>query len=150
MAWEQLEQRLNDIFKIQITFASGVVSLPSAALTLDEWMTSLAQTAEELRELNIPRMRFLQNRWRVEQLLKITWENPPDLRSIWSMYVGDNAYLFMYDGIEYHVLASITPRTSDALFRSVIGELVQNRNVIPAHPAAIQIYRQDLVPEAVT
>src|SRR5262245_22576150 len=134
MAWEHLEQRLSDILKIQITFPSGVISLPADDVTLDEWLTSLAQTDEELRELSIPRMQFLQNRWRVEQLLKITWENPPDLRSIWSMYVGDRAYIFLYDGIQYHVIASISPGTSKALFRALICELVQNRNVIPEQP----------------
>lgn len=149
MAWEHLEQRLSDILKIQITFPSGVVSLPADDMTLDEWLTSLAQTDEELRELSIPRMQFLQNRWRVEQLLKITWENPPDLRSIWSMYVGERAYMFLYDGSQYHVIASILPGTSKALFRTVIGELLQNKNVIPEHPAVVHNYHPDFVPEAV-
>ena len=71
MAWENIEERLKKALNVKITFPSGTVWLPDAHLTIDDWLTSLAQTDEELRE-------------------------PSDRRSIWAMYVGGQAYVLFF------------------------------------------------------
>jgi hypothetical protein len=148
MAWENIEQRLTKAFPVKISFPAGTVWLPESHLTIDNWLTSIAETDEELTELNIPRIRFLQNRWRMEKLLQLRWENPPDLRSVWAMYVGTRAYILLFDGAEYQIIASIMPKDQPALYKAVLGRLLQNRSFIPGLPTAIKRQRPDLVPEA--
>jgi hypothetical protein len=145
MAWENIEQRLNIPFRMKITFPSGSVSLPETHLTIDDWLTSLAQSDEELRELNIPRIRFLQNRWLVEKLIQIRWERPSDRRSIWAMYVGRQAYVLFFDGAEYHVIAAIAPKDNPTLYRAVIGKLLENPHFVPERPTSIKSYYPDLI-----
>src|SRR5213593_2170526 len=120
MAWEDIEQRLKNALKVKIAFPSGTVWLPDTDLTIDDWLTSLAQTDEELGELNIPRIRFLENRWRVEKLIHIRWDRPSDRRSVSAMYVGRQAYILFYDGVEYHVIAAIAPSNRPALDRKSV------------------------------
>jgi hypothetical protein len=109
MAWENIEQRLKRALNVKITFPSGTVWLPDRHLIIDEWLTSVAQTDEELRELNIPRVRFLQNHWALEKLIQMTWHRPSDRRSIWAMYVGHEVYILFSEGFEYSVIAAIAP-----------------------------------------
>ena len=85
MAWETIEQRLRKALNVTVSFPAGVVWMPDRRLNIDQWLISLAETDEELRELNIPRIRFLENRWPVVKLVDLTWERSGDRRSIWAI-----------------------------------------------------------------
>lgn len=108
VAWEKIEERLKKAFKVTVSFPAGSIWLPDARLTVDDWLTSMANTDEELRELNITKIRFLQNRWPVEKLLELEWDGEfANTRAIWAMYVGRRAYILFSDGIDYQVIAAI-------------------------------------------
>src|ERR1043166_4399601 len=99
MAWENIEERLRKVFKVQIAFPHGSVWLPDTHLTIDEWLTSTAETDEELRELNIQRIQFLQNRGPVEKLVELRWDHPPARRTIFGLNAGTRAYVLFFDGL---------------------------------------------------
>jgi hypothetical protein len=145
MAWENIEERLKKALTVEVSFPSGKIWLPESRLTIDEWLTSLAQTDEELEELNIPRIRFLWNRWRIEKLLQINWEKPADRRSVWAMYVGHEAYLLFSEGGEFQVIAALAPNDQPALYRALLTTLIQNPEFVPEHPTSIKSYRPDLL-----
>ena len=145
MAWENIEERLRKVFKVQISFPHGSVWLPDTHLTIDEWLTSMAETDEELRELNIPRIRFLQNRWPVEKLVELRWDDSAGKRAIFGMNSGEGAYILFFDGLDYQLIAAIEPRTNGALYRAVIGKLLQNPSFVPARPTSIKSYRPSLL-----
>src|SRR5262249_18278740 len=149
MVWENIEERLKRAFKVKVVFPAGTIWLPDAHQDVDEWLTSMAETDEELRELDIPRMRFLRNRWPVEKLIEVEWdEQSSDRRTIWAMYVGTRAYILFSWGGEYQLIAAIEPKSKPALYRAVIGELLQNPNFVPERANKIKNYRPDLVPDA--
>ena len=60
---------------VKVSFADGTIWLPESHLSIDEWLGSIAETDEELRELEIPRIQFLQNRWPSEELVEFEWDN---------------------------------------------------------------------------
>src|SRR2546422_5638746 len=103
MAWENIEERLAKAFSVEIPFPNGMVALPPSRLELDEWLTSAAETDEELSELNIPRIQFLQNRWPIEKLMQFEWESESSVtrRAIWTMSVGHRAYILFSGGFAY-------------------------------------------------
>src|SRR5689334_774427 len=104
MAWENLEGKLAKALTVKVSFPSGTIWLPESHLTIDAWLESLAQTDEEIRELNIQRIRFLQNRWPIERLLELEWDDEfVNRRVIASMYVGQRAYILFSDWTEYQV-----------------------------------------------
>jgi hypothetical protein len=148
MAWENIEERLKKAFSVTVSFPAGSVWLPDGRLNIDEWLTSIAETDEELRELDLPRIRFLQNRWTLEKLMDMEWST--DLfnkRAIWAMYVRRRAYILFSDGIEYQLVAAIEPRDNATLYRAVIGKVLRNPNFVPVPPTNVRNLRADLVPD---
>src|SRR5437763_16809140 len=106
MAWENLEHRLEKPLTVKVSFPAGTISLPESHLSIDEWLTALAETDEELRELDIPRIRFLQNRWPIVQLVQLEWGDLSDRRAIMAMTDGGRPYIPFYDGCQYQVIAA--------------------------------------------
>jgi hypothetical protein len=147
MAWENIEERLKAVLHVEIAFAAGKVWLPDSELTVGQWLTSIAQTDEELNELNLPRIRFLQNRWPVEKLFQAEWENPIDRHSILKMSVGKDAYILFSDGSEYYLIAGISPKNRPELYQAVVSKLLQNPHFFPEHASRVKNYNPELVPE---
>jgi hypothetical protein len=145
MAWEDIEERLKKVFKVQISFPHGSVWLPDTHVTIDECLTSLAETDEELKQLSIQRIRFLQNRWPLEKLVELRWDVPVSKRAIWAMNIKNRAYILFFDGVEYQLIAAIEPRTNSTLYRAVISKLLQNPTFVPTRPTTIKNYRPDLM-----
>jgi len=149
MAWEHIEERMQVAFSTKIPFPHGAVWVPDTRLNIDDWLTSTALTEEELRELEIPRFQFLQNRWPIEKLLGFEWEDrlfPKHI--IWNMQVQNRAYIFLSDGLEHQVVAAIAPNTEPPLFQAVVTNLLKHTEFIPPRPTVIRNYRPDLLPEA--
>ena len=151
MAWENIEERLKKTLAVKVSFPAGTIWLPASHLSIDEWLTSIAETDEEIRELNIPRIRFLQNRWRIDRLVELEWDDEfCSRRVIAAMYVGDRAYILFSDWTDYQVIAAIEPKNKPSLYRAVIGKLLENRSFVPTEPRHIRNRRPDLVPELVS
>jgi hypothetical protein len=111
-------------------------------------LTSIAETDEELRELNIPRIRFLQNRWPIVRLVEFEWDEEfSNRRVISAMYVGERAYILFSDWSEYQVIAAIEPKDNPSLYQAVIGKILENRSFVPTRPHHIRNHRPDLVPQ---
>jgi len=151
MPWEQIENRLAKAFPVRIESPGGVVFLPSSRLDIDEWLTSAAETDEELLELDIPRIQFLQNRWGFEKLVQFDLEKrtPYSRRSLFAMNVGDRAYLMLTGGLQYQLIAAVEPRTEPSLVRAVISRLLNDREYFPAPPNLVRTVRRDLVADRV-
>jgi len=65
------------------------------------------------------------------------------------MYVGRRAYILFSDWTEYLVIAALEPKDKPALYRAVVGNILDNRSFIPTRPTRILNHRPDLVPEVV-
>ncbi len=126
---------------------AGTIWLPAQFLSVDEWLTSIADTDEELAELNIPRMRFLQNRWPVDKLVDLDGKHPADRISFFAMYVGQKAYIIMADS-DYRLVAAIEPKDQPALYGVVLGTLLQRPVYRRGRRLIIKNRRPDLVPES--
>jgi hypothetical protein len=151
MAWEGIEGRLKNALSVKVSIPGGMIWLPASHLSIDDWLTSIAQTDEELRELNIPRIRFLQNRWRLVPLMELEWDDQfSNRRAIVAMYAGRCAYILFSDWNQYQVIAAVEPKDNPSLYRTVIGQLLENRSFVPTWPTHIRNRRPDLVPEFVT
>ena len=150
MMWEDIEEKLKKALPVTISLPYGTIWLPASHLTIDDWLTSIAKTDEELRELNIPRIRFLQNRWPIINLMELEWGDEfSNRRSIVAMDVGQRAYILFFDWSQYQVIAAVEPKDRPALYRAVIGKLLENRSFVPRRPTQIRYRRPDLVPELV-
>jgi len=148
MAWEGIEEKLKKALSVKVSFAEGTIWLPESHLSIDEWLGSIAETDEELRELEIPRTQFLQNRWPVEELVEFEWDDEfSNRRVILAMYVGQRAYILFSDWTDYLVIAALEPKGKPALYRVVIGKILENRSFVPTRPTHIKNHRPDLVPE---
>jgi hypothetical protein len=147
MAWENIEERLKKGLTVEIAFPTGKVWLPDFELNVDQWLTSIAQTDEELKELDLPRIRFLHNRWPIQTLFQAEWDSPMDRHSIFAMDVGKDAYILFSDGSEYYVIAAISPKDRPELYQAVVSKLLQNKRFFPEHPRRVKNYRPDLLPE---
>jgi hypothetical protein len=148
MAWERIEEKLKKALTVTVSLPSGTIWLPESHLTIDDWLGSLAETDEELRELEIPRRQFLQNRWPMEELIELEWDDEfANRRVILAMYVGQRAYILFSDWTDYLVIAALEPRDRPALYRAVIGKILENRGFVPTRPTHIKNHRADLVPE---
>jgi len=147
MPWIDVETRLAKAFATRVSFPSGIISFPVNNLNIDEWLTSAAETDEELRELDIPRIRFLQNRWQIEEVVQFEWEADRSItrRSLWAMYIGSRAYMLFSGGFKYHLVAALDPRDATALYGVVLRRLLEDRVLIPVAPTHITIRRHDLV-----
>ncbi|HEX4999244.1 MAG TPA: hypothetical protein VFY29_13540 [Terriglobia bacterium] len=148
MTWENLESRLKEALKVSVSFPEGTIWLPESHLTIDEWLEGAAEADEELKELEIPRIQFLENRWPVEQLLRLEWDRlTRDKRAILAMYVGQRAYILFSEGPEYQVIAGIEPESQASLYRAVVSKLLENPHFVPSPPTRIRNRRPDLIPE---
>jgi hypothetical protein len=147
VAWDNIEERLQRAFRIKLEFPSGIVWLPDPQLTVDDWLTLLAETDEELREINIRRIRFLQNRWPIEKLVDFSCDELFNRRGIWAMYVRQRAYILFSDGFEYQLVAAIEPKDKPELYQAVIRKLLRNPEFVPGIATSIKFRRPDLVSE---
>jgi hypothetical protein len=148
MVWDKFEERLQKALTVKVSFPSGTVWLPPYPLTVDDWLTSIAETDEELRELNIPRIRFLQNHWTIVSLVELEWDDDfANKRNITAMYVGQRAYILFSDWSEYQVIAAIEPKDNPTLYKAVVGKLLENRSFIHKQPTHIRNCRPDLLPD---
>ncbi len=147
MPWENIETRLAKPFSLEISFPDGIVILPTRRLDIDDWLTSAAETDEELRELDIPRIRFLQNRWRLEKLVEFDWEADSAVtrRALWALYIGRRAYLLFSGGFKYHLIAALEPSDKPALYQAVIRRLLGNPDLVPTAPTHVKSIRCDLI-----
>jgi hypothetical protein len=150
MVWGSIQEKLKNAFTVKISFPAGTIWVPAHALTTDEWLTSIAETDEELRELNIPRIQFLQNRWPIVTLLELEWSDEfSNRRVIVAMFVGPRAYILFSDWNDYQVIAAIEPKDRPSLYRAVIGNVLENRLFVPKRPTRIRNRCPDLVPDLV-
>jgi hypothetical protein len=152
MSWEGIEQRLAKPFTHKIELPGGNVWLPEDDLTIEQWLISAAESDEELREVDIPAINFLQNLWPIEPLADLRWSKPFDKRSVLSMRIRQRVYILFGDRFEYHVIAALQPKHEPSLYRAVFESLLQNEELMPERPVAIKIRRPDLIsiPEACT
>ena len=150
MAWEKVEEKLQKALTVKISFPGGTVWLPASHLSIDEWLESIAESDEELRELEIPRIRFLQNHWVIDQLVELEWDDAfSNRRVILAMSVGHRAYILFSDWSDYVVIAALEPKDNKTLYRTVVGKILENRSFVPTTPSHIRNHRPDLVPEVV-
>jgi len=150
MAWEGIEERLKKALTVKASFRAGTIWFPDTQLTIDDWLESIAESDEELLELEIRRIRFLQNRWLIDELVQLEWDDEfSNRRAILAMYVGRRAYILFSDWTEYLVIAALEPKDKPALYRAVVGNILDNRSFIPTRPTRILNHRPDLVPEVV-
>jgi hypothetical protein len=150
MAWEQIEQRLQKAFTVKVAFPAGTIWLPVERLSIDDWLESIAQSDEELHELDIPRIRFLQNRWRIEQLAELEWDEAfANRRVILAMHVGQRAYILFSDWKDYLVVAALEPKDEPTLYQALVDKLLENRSFVRTRPSHIRNHRPDLIAEVV-
>src|SRR5438876_2221421 len=98
MAWENIDEKLKKPFTVNVSFPGGKVWLPETHLTIDHWLESVAETDEEWRELEIPRIRFLQNRWPMDRLVELEWDDQfANRRVMHALYLGERAYILFSD-----------------------------------------------------
>jgi len=152
MSWEGIEERLAKPFTHKIELSSGTVWLTEDDLTIEQWLISAAESDEELREINIPAINFLQNLWPIEPLADLRWSKPFDKRSVLSMRIHQRAYILFGDRFEYHVIAAVQPKHEASLYRAVFENLLHNHHLMPERPVVVKIRRPDLIsiPEACT
>jgi hypothetical protein len=150
MAWEGIEEKLKKALRVKVSLPAGTIWLPDRHLSIDDWITSIAETDEELRELNIPRIRFFQNRWPIDKLVELGWDDEfSNRRVVVAMSVGQRAYILFSNWKEYQVIAAVEPNNKPSLYRAVVGKLLENRSFIPTRPTNIRVRRPDLVPDLV-
>src|SRR5262249_6070744 len=148
MAWERIEEKLKKALTVKVSFPAGTIWLPETHLSIDDWLESIAESDEELYELEIPRIRFLQNRWPITGLVELEWDDAfSNRRVILGMDVGRRAYILFSDWTEYLVIAALEPRDKPSLYRAVAGKLLENRGFVPTPPTRIINHRPDLVSE---
>jgi|SRR5262245_1418448 len=150
MAWERIEERLKKALTVKVSFPAGNIRLPETRLSIDDWLESIAESDEELCELEIPRIRFLQNRWPIDELVALEWDDVfSNRRVILAMYVGQRAYILVSDWTDYLVIAALEPKNKPMLYRAIIGKILENRSFVPSPPTRIINHCTDLVPEVV-
>jgi len=150
MAWEHIEQRLQKAFTVEVAFPVGAIWLPEERLSIDDWLESIAETDEELDELQIPRIRFLQNRWAIDQLVELEWDEAfANRRVILAMYVGQSAYILFSDWKDYLVVAALEPKDEPTLYQAIVDKVLENRIFVRTLPSHITNYRPDLIAEVV-
>lgn len=148
MAWEGIEEKLKGALTVKVSFPGGTIWLPDRHLTIDDWLTSLCETDRELIELDMPRIRFLQNRWPIEKLVELEWDDQfSNRRVIAAMDVGERAYILFSDWGEYQVIAAIEPKDKTSLYRAVITKLLENPSFVPTRPDRVRNCRPDLLPD---
>src|SRR5438105_15310424 len=121
MAWEHIEEKIRKALTVKVSLPGGTIWLPESHLTIDDWLQSIAETDEELRELEIPRIQFLQNRWPSEELVEFEWDDEfSNRRVILAMYVGQRAYILFADCTDYLVIPAHEANGKPPLYRHAI------------------------------
>lgn len=123
MPWTNIEERLKRPFGSEMPLHAGSLWFPSRKLDIDQWLVSAAESDEELRELEIPRIRFLENRWRMEELFDIERERRLGARTAWALHIGHRAYIIVSDGPEYRLAALLEPDDNPLLYREAAGRI---------------------------
>ena len=147
MLWENILHRLNRVLKTEVSLPSGKVWLiDSGYLSIDDWLTSAADTDEELMALDMPRIQFLRNRWTIENILRLGWRGKLGVLSVWVMFAGGRGYILLYNGLDYQLIGAVEPHNRPELYALVISRLLQDRHVMPELPDDVRNRRPDLVP----
>ena len=150
MTWENIEEKLKQALTVRVSFPDGTIWLPERHLSIDDWLEGIAETDEEWRELEIPRIRFLENRWPIDELVELEWDDEfSNRRVIHAMYVGQRAYILFSDWSHYLVIAALEPKDKPSLYRAVIGKILENRSFVPTLPRHLRNHRPELIPEVV-
>jgi hypothetical protein len=146
VAWKNIELRLHKALEVKVTFPRGIVWLTPTPLSLDDWLTSVAGTEEELDELNTSGIRFFRRRWPIAKLVELEWDEPVEKRAFWLMEAGPRAYILFNNGMEYQVVAGIEPIDDSTLYSAVILTLLRNAGLAFRDPSSVRNYRPDLIP----
>jgi hypothetical protein len=146
VAWKNIELRLHKALEVQVAFPRGIVWLPPAPLSLDDWLASVARTEDELDELNTSGIRFFRRRWPIAKLVELEWDDPVEKRAFWLMEAGPRAYILFNNGMEYQVVAGIEPIDDPTLYSAVIFTLLRNGGLAFSNPSSVRNYRPDLIP----
>jgi hypothetical protein len=148
MSWENLSERLAQPFCVRNSFRQGAILYPDHQLEIDEWLTSAAETDQELRELEIPRVWFLQNHWQMEKLAELEWANHSSVtrRQVWALYIGHRAYFVFSGGFKYWLVAATDQIEDPAFYREVLRSLLKDPRFVPTPPLHIRYFRPELDP----
>jgi hypothetical protein len=149
MSWENIEQRLAQLFSEEISFPAGRIWFPPRYFSIEEWLTHVAETDEERNVIATTGIDFLRYRWPFEILVELIWDdngatNQGDFK-LETMYVGKRAYILLFQPAQHQVVAAVEPANEPELFRAVIRELFSNSDVIAELPSRIVSCRPDLI-----
>jgi hypothetical protein len=144
MAWENIETRLVEPLKTKMTFTGGAVWVAENPMSIDEWLSSVAETDEELRELELPRFRFLENRWPIVRLVEFDsdWR---DRLVLLAMHVGRRAYMLLKHE-DYRLIGAIEPATNAGLYGIVIGALLHSGELGWSQRRTYRNWHPELIP----
>ena len=138
MSWEYIEERLARALSVKEWFPFGLLTLPVAPLDIDDWLVSAAQSDEELLELNIPRIQFLQNRWPIEQIARFEWEKPSfSFRALWSLRMHDRDCVLFSHGVTCYLIAGVQPQQEIQLYRIIMSRVLHNPSLIATPPVRV-------------
>ena len=139
MSWENIETRLAKALTLKSWFPLGLLLLPDAPLDIDDWLVSIAETDEELLELNIPRVQFLHNRWPIQQVARFEWGQRFSFtfRTLWSMHMRDRDYFLLSHGFIYYLIARVQPGSELEMYRVVISRVLHDLRLLPTPPTRI-------------
>jgi len=151
MSWENIEQRLAQLFSQEISFPEGRIWLPPRYFNIKEWLLQVAESQEERNVIAITGMDFLRYRWPFEILVELIWDdngatNQGDFK-LEAMYVGERAYIFLFKPAQHQVVAAVEPANQPELFRAVVQILFSNSDAIAEVPSRIVSHRPDLIPQ---
>ena len=120
MSWENIEERLAASLPQQIPFPAGMVWLPPTYINVADWLSSIARTEQERKELETGAMKFLQYRWPFEVLVEMFWDDIGATISgdykVEVMYVGNRAYVFLAKLGQPQVVAALEPANEPTLY----------------------------------
>src|SRR5262245_35403508 len=117
MLWENILRRLNRALKMEVSLPSGKVWFTdNEYLNIDDWLTSAAETDEELIALDMPRIQFLRNRWPIENILRLGWRGKLAVLSVSVMIAGGRGYILFYNGLDYQLIGAVQPDDRPELY----------------------------------
>jgi hypothetical protein len=153
MSWENVEQRLAQLFSQEISFPEGRICLPPRYFSIEEWLSQIAENKEERNVIATTGIDFLRYRWPFEILVELIWDdngatNQGDFK-LETMYVGKRAYIFLFKPAQHQVVAAVEPSSQPELFRAVAQILFSNCDAIAEVPSRIVSHRPDLIPQNV-
>jgi len=149
MSWENIEQRLAQLFSEEISLPAGRIWFPPRYFSMEQWLMHVAETDEERHVITATGINFLRYRWPFEVLVELIWDdngatNQGDFK-LETMYVGKRAYIFLFKPGQHQVVAAVEPANEPELFRAVIRVLFSNPDAIAEVPSRIVSHRPDLI-----